>query len=93
MVSGGRKSSLLRRVLNVEVFFRIVEIKHHNIMVLVALSPHLFTVAVSIWVCNGQYEPVKSPKHLSVSSIFQQILTRKYYNLSDEQQVQSVELK
>ena len=46
---------------------------------------HLSAVSVPIWVCDGQYEPVKSPSNLSVSSVFQQILTRKYYNLSDEQ--------
>ena len=53
---------------------------------------HLSAVSVPIWVCDGQYEPVKRPSNLSVLSVFQQILTRKYYNLSDEQTVQSEEL-
>ena len=44
------------------------------------ITLYLSTIAVPIWVCNGQYKPVKSSSHLLQSLVLQQILTRSCYD-------------
>ena len=51
---------------------------HHSLKWTTFAIANLSAISVPIWVCNGQYEPVKSASYLFQLRVFQQILTRKW---------------